>query len=245
MNHKLTVTILFFVISWLGMQADKESDFKSDKVNRTNSNYSNYTSANCPLIKIVDNAVKTTKKLNKRNIVCELNLEYNPESNEAGRIRNIQLILNDSVSLFRSQTLFELINGVYTQVSLNELTLNYIRGLLYELYTNHNSIIKDEYINNDSLFMINGAKIWQIKMNLNGKNIAETHDLLDYTFSFDKPFNLQADKILELILAIKRKIEKDIYKLKGINYEPQKWITETFHDEYYLPYNDISSHNYQ
>lgn len=40
-------------------------------------------------------------------------------------------------------------------------------------------------------------------------------------------------------------MEKDIYNLNDINYEPQNWITETFHDEYYLPYNDISSHNYQ
>ena len=246
MSYKLIAIILFFVMSKIGAYVPKEPDLNSNKGNPVHSNYSNYTTENCYFIKTITNIVTPAPKTHERNIVCELSLEYNPESIEAGRISNIQLILNDSLSLLRSQTLSELINKVaYTQVSLNKLTSTYIRQLLYELYTRHSSIIKDQYINNDSLWMINGSKIWQIKMYLNGRNITETQNLLNYLFSFDKPFNPQADEILDLIKAITRKIEKDIYKLKELDYEPEPWITEMFHGEYYEPYNDINSHNYQ
>ena len=241
MNVKLIFLILFGVITQIVMHADNASDFKCDKVNPNHSNYSYYTSSKKDAV----NNINTIPKTNTCNIVCELNLEY-MVSGEAGLIKNIQLILNDSLSLFRGQTLSERINNdSYTQVSLNKLTSNYIRLLLSELYTKHSSIIKDKYINVDSLFMINGAKTWQIELNLNGKEITEVYNLLDYSFSFEKPFNPEADKILELILAIKRKMESDIYKMRDRDYTPEPWIEEMFHGEYYEPYNNINSNKYQ
>lgn len=245
MSHKMTTTILFFVISWIGMYSQTGLDNICNNVSQPHSNNFSFIPINCHNIGIVKNAAKRVNKTSNIIIDCKLKLEYNPEG-EAWRCRDIQLILNDTLSLFRSQTLFEVINNdAYTQVSLNEQTSTCLRFLLYELYTKHNSIIKDHYINNDSLMMLYSSKIWQIKINLNGKNIKESHNLLNYTFSFDMPFNPQADKILELILAIKRKMEKDIYKFNDIDYYPQKWIMEMFHDEYYEPYNDIKSINYQ
>ena len=51
----------------------------------------------------------------------------------------------------------------------------------------------------------------------------------------------------ELISVITVKMEQDIFEVEYSYHrnKPAEWITEMFHDEYYLPYNDINSHNYQ
>ena len=61
--------------------------------------------------------------------------------------------------------------------------------------------------------------------------------------SFDEPFNIQFEQIMQLVYAITNKIERDILKVKGERKEAE-WITKTFNDEYYEPYNDINSNKY-
>ncbi len=67
----------------------------------------------------------------------------------------------------------------------------------------------------------------------------------DYWVSFEDSFNYQFDRIRQLIYAITNKIERDILQLKKVRPETEDWITEMFHDKYYLPYNNINSINYQ
>ena len=82
-------------------------------------------------------------------------------------------------------------------------------------------------------------------MNMDGKKINEKINISGYAITFDQPFHPQFDRLLELISAITVKMEQDIFRIENADYNQAEWITETFHDEYYLPYNDISSHNYQ
>ena len=80
-------------------------------------------------------------------------------------------------------------------------------------------------------------------MNINGKKINETRNLMHYIF-IDDPYNFPFDKIIQLILAITNKIERDILNMGNIKPEAAKWITEMFHDEFYEPHNGGNSkHN--
>ena len=158
-------------------------------------------------------------------------------------INHIQLLLNDSTSLLRTQAGF---NGTpYIQITLNKQVSDYIKSLLMEIYPKHNSVVKDQYINK-VLAISSFTSKCKIIMNINGKRINESIDLSNYEITFDNPFYPQFEKLLSLLYAITEIMERDIYRNPFIiGYSaPEEWITEMFHGNYYEPYNEINSKQY-
>lgn len=156
-------------------------------------------------------------------------------------IKKCQILINDTIAIFRGQTYYE-----QCQVTLTKPIADCIKSLLYDIYSEQNSVIKDQYIN--ETHGITGYKPeWNIVMNMKGKRIKESVDLLGYGLTFKKPWHPKVEKLLPLIYAITDKMEQDIFKIEYLHrlYKPDEWIIEMFHGEYYEPYNDINSVNYQ
>ena len=184
------------------------------------------------------NSDKTIEIVNYDNsgFSCRMERIYNAEG--AG-LKNCQILLNDTIAIFRGQTLIHQL-----QVTLTNAVSDYIKSLLYDIYTENRSAIKDKYINANYCISSATSK-WNIMMNMDGEKTNEKIDISGYAVTFDDPFNPQFNRLLELIYAITVKMEQDIFRIENTHCNQAEWITETFHDEYYLPYNDISSHNYQ
>lgn len=178
------------------------------------------------------------------NLNCLIEVEYNFEGCHPSWILNVQLILTDSVALYKAKTKEHYHDDEYIIITLNKRTADCFKALLYDLYSTHHSVIKDKYLN-ETHAICSASSEWHIKLSINGKIINETIDIIDFMTSFDNPFNIQFDQIIQLVRAITNKIERDILQLEKVKPETAEWITETFHDEYYLPYNDINSYNYQ
>lgn len=164
------------------------------------------------------------------------NTEYHPE-----RINTCQILLNDSIALFRGQSDIQ-----QFQITLTKPISDYIKSLLYDIYTENKSAVKAQYIN-EPRDLTTFISDWNIKMNMEGNIIKETVDVISYSISFDEPFHSQFKRLLELIYAITVKMEQDIFEVEYIHnrYKPVEWIIEKFNDEFYEPYNDIKSINYQ
>lgn len=174
---------------------------------------------------------------------CDLRMEFNPEGIDCSRILELMLIINDNDALFMTQTSEEYFDKKYTQVKLNKNVTYLLKTLLYDLYSKHDSGIKNEYIGANHL-IITARFNWKMELSIGNKKITDFIDLSGYSASFKDPFNPQFHRIGELIIAIKREIERDIYKFKDINYKPKEWITEMFHGEFYEPHNGGNSkHN--
>lgn len=177
------------------------------------------------------------------DINCCLDVEFNPEG--ATIIHGIQLILNDSLSLFKYQTIDQYFRGEYSSVILNKETADCLRVLLYTLYTNHKYIIKDKY--QRGKYFSCDSYMWDINMELGRMKIKERRNLMHYVFSdapFDEPYNFPFVQIIKLIESIADKLERDIFPSN--NDKPMKvdWINEMFHDEYYEPCDDINSNKH-
>lgn len=157
-------------------------------------------------------------------------------------IYNYQLLLNDSVTYLRTKAGYPI--NPFIQVTLTDSVSEYIKSLLREIYSENKSIVKDQYINED-LCMASVTLKWNIALNMSGKRINESVNIINYMVTFDNPFHPQFEKLLLLTNAITAKMERDIYKSRYRYHEPEEWITEMFHGEYYEPYNEINSVNYQ
>ena len=201
-----------------------------------------YNSGNS-LTKEAMQSVNTEINPDSIDLDCRIDVSYNFEGRSPSSILNGQLILTDSVSLYKARTKENRYIDEYIITTLNKPTANFFKVLLYDLYTSHNSVIKDKYINERHGICASSSEC-HIKLSINGKSINETINIYDYIFSFDDPFNIQFEQILELIYAITNKIEQDILRLKHVNWEVEEWILKTFNDEYYEPYNDIKSNKY-
>ena len=181
----------------------------------------------------------TTHNLDSVINNCSIGFEYPIDGLEWKRIIEFEIEFNDTASIVTTKRAL----WPSTKVKLKKQVAHYFKSLLYDLYKNYGSIINEHNVGD--LYNVSASFNFSISLNLDGKKIVESYNLLEYMFSYKDPFNPQADRIFELVKAIKRKNEKDIYKLKDLDYEPEPWITEMFHDEYYEPYNEIKSHNYQ
>ena len=177
------------------------------------------------------------------DLKCRIEVEYNSEGTAPSEILNVQLILTDSVSLYKARTKENRYIDEYIITTLNKPTANCFKILLYDLYSTYQSVVKDKYIN-EPHGICSASSEWRIKLSINNKHIDETVDILDYIFSYDDPFNIQFEQIRQLVRAIRNKMEQDILKVKGERKEAE-WITKTFNDEYYEPYNNINSKKYQ
>ncbi|OKY86322.1 MAG: hypothetical protein BHV69_02580 [Bacteroidales bacterium 52_46] len=158
---------------------------------------------------------------------------------EGSGIRICQILINDTIALFREQTS---VNQL--QVTLTQPVRDFLKLLLYDIYAKNSSAIKEQYLN-ETRYITNVKSEWKIAMNMVGKKINEKIDTFDFRFTFDQPFHPQFDRLLELIYAITVKMEQDIFRIENTDYNPEEWITDMFHGEFYEPYNDIKSINYQ
>ena len=188
--------------------------------------------------------INRPKISNINDFECAINAHYNAEGCFPSEILNVQLILNDSIYICKAKTMDNYFTNEYIIITLKPQVANCFKALLYDLYSSHNSVIKDKYINEPHA-ICSASSEWCIKLRINGKNINETIDILGYTFSYDDPFNIQFEQIMQLVYAITNKIERDILRLKHIKWEAEEWISKTFNDEYYEPYNNINSNKYQ
>lgn len=219
MENRVTGIFLFLIFASLNLGANT--------INTCNS-------GNHPT-KFAEQSVKD--KINHDSIILDgyIDIEYNLEG--VPKIINVRSIFNDTSAVFRFQTHDQYFNKEYSQVILNKQTADCLRILLYTLYTNHNYLIKDEY---RKKYFSCDSYMCTIKMNINGKKINETRNLMHYIF-FDEPYNFPFDKIMQLILAITNKIERDILKSRNIKPKAATWITEVFHDRFYEPYDEANS----
>ena len=156
-------------------------------------------------------------------------------------VNTYQLILNDSLSIIKAKTLDKRIVGPNSsiQVILNKKTADFFKFQFYDLFSKHKSIVRDEYLDDDTICEINNARDLNLNLELNGRKITEFLDITDYLFTYDDPFYPQFNKILDLSDAIMKKIDKDIYGLIGNPYyEAPDWIVEEFNYDYYEPYSE-------
>lgn len=175
---------------------------------------------------------------------CRMGFEYPLDGPEGKRIIEIEIGFNDSASIVITRSASQIIGGHSNKVKLTKQTADYFKSLLFGIYSEQRSVIKDSILSGDIL-LISHSTIWSITLNLPNQKIAEYLQTSSLSFNSETAFHPQFKKIQQLVRAIKRKMEKDIYKIKNIDYKPEPWIEEMFHDKYYEPYNNINSIKYQ
>lgn len=191
--------------------------------------------------KISNNIIQLYNKTHNLDSIiknCCMEIKYSTEGPAAFRIHNIQILLNDTASVIRTQDSRQRIDKLYSQVTLTKETADCFKSLLFDLYSKHQSILNDSIINKGYM-KISVATIWSINMEIEGQLIEESIDLKDYRFSFKNPFNIQFEKILQLIWAIRYKMELEIYSLEDDKSKIEDWIIEKFNGNYYETSNII------
>ena len=163
---------------------------------------------------------------------CSMEITYSSEGSEWNKIRKVKLLLSDTASVVQSQDSRQIVDKFYSQVTLKKQTADYFKALLFEIYSQHRSVIKDSILN-EGLARLYHSTSWSIKLNLPGQEINESIKTSDYYYSFEDPFHEQFERIWELIFAIKRKMEYDIYSLKDKGYKMEDWIKEKFDGVFY------------
>lgn len=156
-----------------------------------------------------------------------------------------QIILNDTIAVFRVQSRDQSSYGGYTQLRLNKRTADCFKSLLLELYSEQNTALKDDIPNERDVISSTQDDL-SISLTIDGKKINEFFHVTDILYShkdFD-PFRPQFYKIRELINAIILKIEYE----KNKNHNNYKrtliipdWITEKFNNEYYETHYEINT----
>lgn len=162
---------------------------------------------------------------------CIIDFNFSLEGCGNG-IFKVKLILNDSTALIKAKTSAHSSNNEDITVILKKMTTDCLRIFLYDLYSTHNTVVKEKYIN-ERLLRFSETSQWHIDLTLNGKRITESFNIYDYWVSFEDPFNYQFDRIRQLIYAITNKIERDILQLKEVKPKEAEWIKEMFRDEFY------------
>lgn len=156
-----------------------------------------------------------------------------------------QIILNDSASNLRTQSKDQSFYNAFSQVKLNKRTVDCFKSLLFELYSNNNTALKDG-ITNERRIIGSTQHDLSINLTLDDKKINEFFHVLDIMDSHENfdPFRPPFYKIMELIDAILLKADNDIYKNPCNYYRRAKipvWITETFNDIYYETTYEINT----
>lgn len=174
----------------------------------------------------------TTHNLDSIIKDCFMEKTYSIESLEGNRIIKVKLLLSDTASVVQSQDSRQRADKFYSQVTLKKPTADYFKILLFEIYSQHKSVIKDSILN-EGLARWSPSASWSIKLKLPNQEINESIKTSDYYYSFEDPFHEQFERILDLIFAIKRKMEYDIYSLKDKDYKMKDWIKEKFDGVFY------------
>ena len=240
MRNKLTTIFVAIFLSAMIIVADTTTS-NSIPDNQFNKYVFNNEKLSDSIIKYYNRTHNLDSIINN----CRIGFEYPLDGPEGKRIIEIGIEFNDSTSIVITRRASHQIIGEHrSKVKLTKQTADYFKSLLFEIYSEQKSVIKDSILSGDIL-LISHSTIWSITLNLPNQKIAEYLQTSSISFNSETAFHPQFKKIQQLVRAIKRKMEKDIYKIKNIDYKPEPWIEEMFHGEYYEPYNDINSNKYQ
>ena len=100
--------------------------------------------------KISNNIIQLYNKTHNLDSIiknCCMEIKYSTEGPAAFRIHNIQILLNDTASVIRTQDSRQRIDKLYSQVILTKETADCFKSLLFDLYSKHQSILNDSIIN--------------------------------------------------------------------------------------------------
>lgn len=156
-----------------------------------------------------------------------------------------QISLNDTIAVFRVQSRDQSSYNGYTLLKLNKQTADCFKSLLFELYSNHDSALKDGIPNERDIISSTQDNL-SISLTIGEKQINEFFHVTDILASYENfdPFRPQFYKIRELIDAIILKMEYE----KNKNHNNYKrtltipdWITEKFNNEYYETHYEINT----
>ena len=238
MANKLSTIIVAIFLSAMNIVADTTtSNSKPD--NQFNKYIINNDRLSDSIIKLYNSTHNLDSIINN----CRMGFQYPLDGPEEKRIIEIEIEFNDTVSIVTTRSASQILGGQRSKVKLTKQTADYFKFLLFEIYSEQRSVIKDSILSGDIL-LISHSTIWSITLNLPNQKIAEYLQTSSFSFNSETAFHPQFKKIQQLVRAIKRKMEKDIYK-KNVDYTPEKWISEMFQGKYYEPYNDINSNKYQ
>ncbi|MBR6746961.1 MAG: hypothetical protein IKL83_06240 [Muribaculaceae bacterium] len=239
MRNKLTtIFVAIFLSAMINVVNTTTSNSKPD--NQFNKYVFNNEKLSDSIIKYYNRTHNLDSIINN----CRIGFEYPLDGPEGERIIEIDIEFNDSASIVITRSASQIIGGNRSKVKLTKQTANYFKSLLFGIYSEQRSVIKDSILSGDIL-LISHSTIWSITLDLPNQKIAEYLQTSSISFNSETAFHPQFKKIQQLVRAIKRKMEKDIYKIKNIDYKPEPWIEEMFHGEYYEPYNDINFNKYQ
>ena len=239
MRNKLTtIFVAIFLSAMINVADTTTSNSKPD--NQFNKYVFNNEKLSDSIIKYYNRTHNLDSIINN----CRIGFEYPLDGPEGERIIEIDIEFNDSASIVITRSASQIIGGNRSKVKLTKQTANYFKSLLFGIYSEQRSVIKDSILSGDIL-LISHSTIWSITLDLPNQKIAEYLQTSSVSFNSETAFHPQFKKIQQLVRAIKRKMEKDIYKIKNIDYKPEPWIEEMFHGEYYEPHNNINSNKYQ
>lgn len=239
MRNKLTtIFVAIFLSAMINVVNTTTSNSKPD--NQFNKYVFNNEKLSDSIIKYYNRTHNLDSIINN----CRIGFEYPLDGPEGERIIEIDIEFNDSASIVITRSASQIIGGNRSKVKLTKQTANYFKSLLFGIYSEQRSVIKDSILSGDIL-LISHSTIWSITLDLPNQKIAEYLQTSSVSFNSETAFHPQFKKIQQLVRAIKRKMEKDIYKIKNIDYKPEPWIEEMFHGEYYEPHNNINSNKYQ
>ena len=238
MRNKLTTIFVAIFLSAMIIVADTTTS-NSIPDNQFNKYVFNNEKLSDSIIKYYNRTHNLDSIINN----CRIGFEYPLDGPEGERIIEIDIEFNDSASIVITRSTSQIIGGHRSKVKLTKQTADYFKSLLFGIYSEQRSVIKDSILSGDIL-LISHSTIWSITLNLPNQKIAEYLQTSSVSFNSETAFHPQFKKIQQLVRAIKRKMESDIYKMRDRDYTPEPWIEEMFHGEYYEPYNDINSNKY-
>ena len=211
-----------------------------------------FTSNGCHNKRNLLSQIDNTKNIELYNIendssyIVGYTEQYNLESN----IKKYKIILNDSICILTTQDSNEIWSDTYKLFSLKKEVADYLRLLLCELYSKHNTMLLDS-VPRFKYRKDTAMPYWSVKLKLNDTLIQETIPYEEYVTTewHNKNDNIELfyDEFIRywaIINAIISKIDNDVYNHQSY-IKSKKWIAEMFHDEYYEPYNDINSNRYR
>lgn len=203
---------------------------------------------------------KTTVASNSGNSLTKeamqsVNTEINPDSidiygnlnficpGDLWDIFECQILFMDSITEiyvkdFREQS----INNEYFLITLNKPVTDRLKTLLYSIYSDSNTALKDGIPNERSVKSSNRSDL-SINLLLNGKIVNEFFHVWDIHNSYRSiitstntldPFKPPFYKMLELIYDILFQIDKEIYHGRS-NRKANDWVENEFNYNYYKP----------
>lgn len=203
---------------------------------------------------------KTTVAYNSGNSLAKeamqsVNTEINPDSiNIYGNLNFIcpgdrwdifecQILFMDSIAEIYVQNFREQsINNEYFLITLNKPVTDRLKTLLYSIYSDSNTALKDGIPNERSVRSADRSDL-SIKLLLNGKIVNEFFHVWDIHYSYRSiitstntldPFKPPFYKMLELIYDILFQIDKEIYHGRH-NKKATDWVENEFNYNYYKP----------